>query len=316
MSETDFLSKRIYIDYFLAFLCVLGLAVFLSWPNKNISNTDNKEDAGESSKISFPLFAEDIKGKAAIVYDIKNKQIIFEKNADIQLPLASLTKLMTAFIAIENAPPTTIINIDKDALSAEGDSGLKLGDKWKLIDLVKVLLVNSSNDAARALANTLGSLRSYKKELGRKNFVKLMNEKAYELNLNQTYFLNETGLDENNLLSGGYGSAKDVAILMAKLLEKYPDIFDYTKKERVKIYSEQGSYYEARNTNKIVNDIPLLLGSKTGFTDLAGGNLAVVFNIDFQKPFVVVVLNSSAEERIKDVKKMVEATISYVTQIK
>jgi D-alanyl-D-alanine carboxypeptidase len=58
------------------------------------------------------------------------------------------------------------------------------------------------------------------------------------------------------------------------------------------------------------------LGSKTGFTDLAGGNLAVVFNIDFQKPFVVVVLNSSAEERFKDVKKMVEATISYVTQIK
>src|SRR5581483_3055251 len=105
--------------------------------------------------------------------------------------------------------------ITHDAIATEGDSGLKEGEKWNLKNLLDFSLVSSSNDGIRAVALSLGALASAnatEKEIV-DDFVRLMNKKADELDLKDTYFWNETGLDETEYKGGAYGTAHDIAML-------------------------------------------------------------------------------------------------------
>ena len=126
-----------------------------------------------------------------------------------------------------------------------------------------------------------------------------MNRKAQELNLSQTYFLNPTGLDMSEHLAGSYGSAKDVADLISYIFRNYPSITEITQYDSVNVNSRNFS-----NTNKLVNKLSRLLSGKTGFSDLAGGNLAVITDIGFNRPVAIVVLGSSREGRFDDVEKL------------
>lgn len=217
-----------------------------------------------------------LKAKAAIVFDIVKGEPIFELNSRAQLPLASLTKIMTVTMAKEILP--------------QADA-----EKMKMI--FEAALVSSSNDAAQALASAGGSF------LDGKEFIEIMNEKAKTLNLNQTYFLNPTGLDLSEQVAGAYGSAADVAKLIIYAAQKEPKLFEVTAYSNIDSFS---------NTNLYVASTTRLLASKTGFTDLAGGNLAVIFDAGFNHPVAVIVLGSSKSGRFSDTEKLIAATFKYL----
>ncbi len=235
--------------------------------------------------------------QAAIVYDLTNKRVMFAENTEMQLPLASLTKLMTADVAMDTIAATGKISISKEAVATEGESGIKAGSVWRLIDLLKYALTVSSNDAMAAVAESGGG------DL----FIKQMNDKAKTLGLSQSYFLDSTGLDTTQTVSGGYGSAMDVAKLASDVYLKYPEIFESTVQNGV-TYSGTDNVVRGKPTAMPILDIPGLIGAKTGYTNLAGGNLVAVFDLSVGHPVVAVVLHSTVSGRFDDVRTLINAT--------
>ncbi len=233
-----------------------------------------------------------ITAKAAIVYDARTGEQLFSKNEEVQLPLASLTKLMTALIALERLDRDSEVVVGKKSILVEGDSGLRAGERWDLKKLVEFTLITSSNDGAHALAAAAGAV-------GEAEFAREMSERSHALGMVQTYFVNSTGLDQGTA-SGGYGSARDVAVLLSYILREHPEVLDGTAEEKIALKSAS-KVYIATNTNTTVGSVPGLIGSKTGFTDLAGGNLVIAFDAGLNHPVVVVALGSTPDGRFDDV---------------
>lgn len=245
-----------------------------------------------------------IQGKAAIVYDITTGLTLYENNAEAQLPLASLTKLLTTFAAVDALTPQTPVTITADAIAQDGDSGLVEGETFVFNDVARLALVASSNDAAHAIADAARTNRSLSTEA-------LLKNAAAAAQLSQTYAINGTGLDKNEVISGGYGSARDIARLAAALLRKAPDLARATTEPTVTVKSFQGNTHTLPNTDKIIDQFPNPLLSKTGFTDLAGGNLVVIFDAGLGHPIAVVVLGSTQEERFTDMNTLIAATLAH-----
>lgn len=260
-----------------------------------------------SKALPSPYASVSLIGQAAVVYDLTTGRALFEKNSDTQLPLASLTKLLTTYAAVTTLDRDASITVTPSALSAEGDSGLAAGQTFALRDLARFALVASSNDAAEAIAETAAKKRSTSDK-------SLLASAAAAAGLSQTYALNGTGLDENATVSGGYGSAHDVAVLAGALLREAPSIAKATIEPSVSITDYQGTVHSQRNTNQGIVHLPNPLLSKTGYTDLAGGNLVVVFDAGINHPIAVVVLGSTREGRFSDVDSLVSATLSHFAQ--
>lgn len=261
-----------------------------------------------------------LEGKAAYVLDVNSGEAIFANNEETQLPLASITKLMTIVAASEYVEPEESIVIEYGNLNEEGDSGLLANEVWNAKDLFDFTLIVSSNDGADALATVAGAAKLISGQSNASTaegaFVEEMNEIAQEINLTQTYFLNETGLDPNTVTSGGYGSARDVAHLLGYLVTHKPHLIEATAVEVKEFTSDSQFVHVATNTNDAIANIPALIASKTGFTDLAGGNLVIAFDAGINRPIVVAVLGSSKEGRFSDVEKLVTASINHFSQSK
>jgi D-alanyl-D-alanine carboxypeptidase len=263
---------------------------------------------------SNPFNLVEIRAKSAIVINSKTGEVLFEKNADLRLPLASLTKIMTAVTALDLIPESKLITIDKTFLDPEGDSGFYIGEEWTVKDLLDLALVGSSNDAATALAATAG-LKKISNEnyaLGRDEFLVLMNKKASELQMSTAWFYNETGLDVDKVVSGGYSSARDYSKLFKYAIERYPTIFEGTKENTFILTSASNVNHSVINTNKSTYSIPNLIASKTGYTDLAGGNLSIAFEPGLGDPIIVIVLGSTLDGRFADVRKLSVAALEYI----
>ncbi len=246
-----------------------------------------------------------LEGKAAFVYDVKGKKALFTKGADTVLPLASITKLMTALVAHELVDDTKKISIPSSAISQSGSSGLREGELFSVQSLSDYAMLASSNDAAYALANAVGAVID--KNNPNQTFVNAMNVRAQELGFTNFTFYNPTGLDVDGNDAGAVGTAREVTFLMKYILENYPSILEPSTFTSTRVYNEAGTYHSAENTNPIVTQIPNLLGSKTGYTDLAGGNLTIAFDAGYNRPIIITVLGSSYDGRFSDVKKLVTA---------
>lgn len=255
----------------------------------------------------------EIEANAVYVYDLAKKEIVFKKNENAQLPLASITKLMTALVASNLSSKNDLVTIRKEFLAPEGDTGLLSGENWTVRELLDLSLVTSSNDGVRSIASVIGSTLINKDDynLGREEFVKKMNTTARELGLNQMYFMNESGLDENDNQSGGYGSAENVNRLVEYMLTKKSDILEMTKYSSSSV-SSLTKVHNIENTNYDINKIPGLLASKTGYTKLAGGNLVIAFDSSIGRPIIITVLGSTQDGRFSDVLKLVDASMEYV----
>ncbi len=255
-----------------------------------------------------------VQAKSYIVYDATSKQVIYSKNALAQLPLASITKVMSALVALDLAPEDAIIQVRPGALSSNpNDKAALIPGQWRLADLLRYTLISSSNSGINTISDALSTSQNFLG--GEQHFVELMNDKAKTLGLHQTYFLNESGLDVDTSLAGAYGSANDVAHLFDYALTKYPDIFGATKYDSIIINSSDGNTESGTNTNTSASQIKGLVASKTGFTELAGGNLAIAFDVDTGHRAIVVVLGSTQDGRFSDTLLLTHATLAYYSLI-
>lgn len=273
--------------------------------------------ASSSPKIPSPFDGVDITGKAAYVIDLTTGNVLYQKNAQESLPLASVTKLMTALVALDHDDASgatagdaeKIVTIDQDALNQDGDNGLLLNEHWNMEDLIKFSLIESSNDGATALARN--AFAGEDGTTSETNFIQAMNQKAGELGLHSMSFYSDNGLDLTATDASAFGSAQDVARLMATAIGTQRDIIGSTALKAAKFVSLSGIKHTAINTDLIVGELPGLIASKTGYTDLAGGNLVVAFDTGLNHPVIIAVLGSTETGRFDDVLKLASTTMAY-----
>lgn len=245
-----------------------------------------------------------LEAKAAIVYDLTFGETLYAKNADAQLPLASLTKLLTVYTALTKISPNAAITIPSEAIHLDGPHAFSAGQTLKLTDLARLTLVASLNDGAAAIAIATASHENRSQH-------EALAGAAAALNLSQTYAVNGHGLDVSPAVSGGYGSAYDLARLAGALVAQSPMIAAATTQEFAQATSEGGTSFKVKNTDPLVETIPRLLLSKTGYTDLAGGNLVIVFDAGIRHPIAIVVLGSTLQARFTDSTKLIAATFAH-----
>ncbi len=204
-----------------------------------------------------------------------NEKILFEKNSEEPLPIASLTKLMTALVVFdlnETYYPSQLITITKEAVLQEGSSkysDLRIGEELSVEELLHIMLIESSNDAAFALSQPLGQ----------EGFEGVMDLYARNLGLLNTQFANPTGLESDNPEAPkNFSTAKDLSKLAKYILKNYPQIFEITNKRSYEVLKPDGSvhHFIPQNTNELLGEIPEIIGGKTGWSPEAGGCLLLV----------------------------------------
>ncbi len=277
---------------------VLGL--FLLIPPQRTEETAGAVPPPASTQ-PFPEVA--LSARAAIVYDLATRETLYAKNADAQLPLASLSKLLTVYAALGELGEGSSVAVGRDALRYDPPRAFRGGETFALADLARLTLTGSLNDGAATLAGAAAAHAGVAEGI-------MFANSAAALGLAQTYALNGNGLDESGLLSGAYGSARDVALLAGTFVERYPEIALATTRPSVSATSLAGKTYTIANTNRDLAEAPRLLLSKTGSTELAGGNLALVFDAAIEHPIAIVVLGSSKEARFADAHILIDATFA------
>ncbi len=258
-----------------------------------------------SAVLSDQFTGVEVQAKAAIVVDVHSGKVLFEHNADDQLPLASLTKVSLAYAISQTLDLTSSFVLAESLPPVVTANGIEAGTRMNVQDLLDYTLAASSNEGAELLARMADdSVRAQFPEAPRNEAVLwLMNKNARDRSLTRTYFANTSGLDLSPSTAGAYGSARDTASFFAFIAETNPDVFARTTTEWFSIGS-----VAVGNTNEALSAIPGLIMGKTGYTDLAGGNLGVVFDAGPTRTIAIVVLGSTKEGRFSDMKTLIDAT--------
>ena len=207
----------------------------------------------------------EVSAKSAVLMDVATGQLLYEQNAHEPLAPASVTKVMTMLLIMEAIDSGRISWDDtvttSEAAAAKGGSQvyLKVGESMSVTDMVKSIAVSSANDCACAMAEHIAG--------GEAAFVDLMNKRAKELGMNDTHFVNCTGLDDSADAKDHKTSAYDIAIMSRELLKNHPDIKKFTT---IWMDTVRDGAFGLSNTNKLVRFYPGATGLKTGFTSQAG----------------------------------------------
>ena len=283
------------------------LAVFLFIPLATLPG-QSPEALGATEAAPNAFIDVPVNAAAAIVYDLFTGETLYAKNASAQLPLASLTKLLTVYAALAELSEDTPITIPPSAAAVEYPRVFNVGQTFSLSDLARLTLTASLNDGAAAIASA-AALRANRSES------EMLAGAAAALRLSETYAINGSGLDVNAAVSGGYGSAADLARLAGALVARAPHIAAATTRSSAEATSAGGTHFSVKNTDPFIDAIPGLLLSKTGYTELAGGNLVLVFDVGLGHPVAVVVLGSSQKERFTDATALVAATLAHFAGI-
>ena len=234
-----------------------------------------------------------LNSRAAVIYDRKSKKIIWGKKENEKRPMASTTKIMTAIVVLENANLDDTVTVSKKAAGTGGSRlGLKTGDKITINNLLYGLLLVSGNDAAVALAEHVsGSVES---------FAEKMNQKAEEMNLEDTHFIVPHGLDMEN----HYTTALELAEMADYAMnnEKFAQIVN-TKNITISI---NGRSKSLKNTNELLGNLNGVNGVKTGFTNGANRCLVTSVNRDGMNIITVVLGADTKKDRTNDSVKLIE----------
>ena len=222
-----------------------------------------------------------IKARAAIVVDLSAGQLLYEQSSTSRYAEASLTKLVTAMVAVDLAPLDTKITVPEAATQVEPNHmGLSAGEQLTLRELLAGMLLNSGNDAAEAIASGI---------VDRAKFIDFMNQKATALHLRGTHFANPSGLDDPN----HYSTAADLAVVSATLLADYPDLRTIVGSKDIVIpATSQHKYFDPSNINRLLWDYRGAIGLKPGYTDSAGYCLSAAATRQ-GRTILVIVLGST-----------------------
>ena len=252
---------------------------------------------------AFPANAVDLAvgGKSAVLMDIETGTVLFESNAHEPLPPASVTKVMTMLLIMEAIDSGKIgwddTVVASEAAAAKGGSQvyLKVGETMTVTDMVKSIAVSSANDCACAMAEHIAGSESA--------FVDMMNQRAKELGMNDTHFVNCTGLDDGEDAASHKTSAYDIALMSRELLKNHPDITKFTT---IWMDTIRNGAFGLSNTNKLVRFYSGATGLKTGFTGSAGYCLSASAQRDGLGLIAVVMGCSTSQERFAACKSMLD----------
>lgn len=234
----------------LIYICIILITVLLFAMLSVYASATSK-----STKSN--IFTKNISAKAATLYEPTSKKIIYSKNGEERLPMASTTKIMTAMVVVDNCNTMETVIIGPESVGVEGSSAyLSEGDEYTVLELLYALMLQSANDAATALAYYVAG--------GISEFSEMMNRKANDLGLENTHFTNPHGLDAED----HYTTSNDLAIMSAELLE------NEILREIVSTYKKTFTYDERTRTyinhNKLLRLYADAAGVKTGFTRRSG----------------------------------------------
>ncbi len=239
----------------------------------------------------------EISAKSAILVDFNTGKVLYSKNENEPLAMASMTKVMSMLLIMEKIDDGSLKYDDIVEISTESSSMggsqifLNPGDKYKVIDLLKGVAMASANDAVVALAEKTYGSKEY--------FIEAMNKKAESLGLKNTHFVNVHGLDEE----GHYSSAYDMSVMARELL-KHEKILDFTRVYEEYLNKPDGSQIWLVNTNKLVRFYDGVDGLKTGFTQKAGYCLTATGKKNNLRLISVVMGEESIEKRSSDTVKL------------
>lgn len=299
--------------FFIAFLLSLPFWWGINYFQENLENYFYAQISQPLQEISLVKIQEkpqkpeiSLQVRSAIsvkVYEKGNQKILFKENIAKPLPIASLTKLMTALIVLGNTPNddfnlSNVVTISKEAADQEdvpNHGNLKKGERLRVEELLDLALIYSSNDAAFALAEVIGV----------ENFVGRMNQRAEILGLENTHFVNPHGLDPDELHYESsvinyfnHSSAKDLVKLSRYILKEHPLIFEISRKEP--FYLIKDGIFDLFLTQEVV-------GGKTGYTDEAGGCILFLFRNERGSIFINLILGApSASARITEMQKLID----------
>ena len=243
----------------------------------------------------------DVAGESALLMDVATGQVLYEQNAHEPLPPASVTKVMTMLLVMEAIDSGKIGWNDmvtaSEAAAAKGGSQiyLKVGETMSVTDMVKSIAVSSANDCACAMAEHIAGSESA--------FVQLMNQRAKELGMNDTNFVNCTGLDDGEEAKDHKTSAYDIAVMSRQLLKYHPDIKKFTT---IWMDTVRDGAFGLSNTNKLVRFYSGATGLKTGFTSGAGYCLSASAQRSGMELVAVVMGCETSAERFAACKSMLD----------
>ena len=269
--------------------------------SNNVKVYENKEKekqtttykTAESSlktTVEAPSFS--FQSASQILMEATTGKVIYANNENERLLPASVTKIMTLLLLMEQIDAGNIRYTDKVTCSSEaskmGGSQIwfKEGETLTVDEALKCICVVSANDVSYAVAELIGGTNE--------NFVKMMNNKAKELGMDNTQFMNAHGIDED----GHYTTAKDIALMSKELITKHPDITKYTT---IWMDSIRGGQFGLSNTNKLIKTYKGITGLKTGSTSKALYNLSATATRDDLSLIAVVLKAPSSDIRAKEI---------------
>lgn len=256
-----------------------------------VSDPDNKD---------IDQFSQKLKAKAAIVIDVKTDKILFSKNIDEKLPIASLTKLMTAQILLDQKIPWNRVVTYNSTL--DNEIGAKLyvydGEAMNFRDVFMSSLLSSTNNAINTARRATG--------LSEQEFVNLMNQKAKDWGLTNTSFVEPTGLDENNI-----STAREIAKISKEVLKNFSILEATTMKEYSFRTINTNNLHRLENTNKLIHSDLYITGGKTGYTEEAGYCLMTkAKNSNGDEVIAVVLGENDSESRFAETEALLRWALS------
>ena len=254
---------------------------------------------------AFPLGAKaapaEVAAKSAVLMEVSTGKLLYEQNANAALAPASVTKVMTMLLIMEAIDQGRIhwqdtVTASENA-AAKGGSQiyLKVGETMSVKDMVKSIAVSSANDCACAMAEHIAG--------SEQGFVDMMNLRAQQLGMENTHFVNCTGLDDDPNAAKHLTSAYDIALMSRQLLLHHPDIKKYTT---IWMDTVRGGAFGLSNTNKMVRFYPGATGLKTGFTSQAGYCLSASAQRDGMELIAVVMGSATSKERFAACKTLLD----------
>ena len=253
--------------------------------------------------FSFETKSIDTKAEQAVVIDFDTNEVLFEKNANQRVIPASMTKIMTIYVAFDRIKNSNFNINNKCRISAKaykmGGSRtfLEIDDQVTVDDLLKGIIVQSGNDASIALAECLGGTEE--------DFAKLMNVYAKKLGLKNSNFINSSGWPENN----HYSSVYDLAILSNSLIKEFPELYTYFAMDEF-TYND----ISQPNRNKLLKQVQGTDGLKTGFTKKSGWGIAATAIRDKRRITVVINGTNSSRSRLNESSNLINWAFNQTSQ--
>jgi len=238
-----------------------------------------------------------VRSESVLIHSFSDNFSFLSYNTYKAWPAASLTKIMTAVVVLEEIGKAKKIEISENAVSTEGVAGgLKTGDVYITEDLLKIMLLTSSNDAATA----------FEVYLGKDEFVRKMNKKATDLGMINTIFHDASGLSDLNETS-----ANDVLALIKYVLENHPEILSWTRIQSITLQPLNTTVNQTIYNINALSKESDFLGGKTGTSDEAGKNLASVFSFRDRKLAVIILGSENRAEEVENVLSWVENAYAF-----